>query len=61
VLESRRFGVGSVARKQALVVSEVASDGGADVFRTKLLTFLGTMNDILSSMRTEFRASGHRR
>jgi hypothetical protein len=49
------------SHKQALVVSEVASDGGADVFGTKLLTFLGTMNDILSSVRTECRASGHRR
>jgi len=34
------------------VVFEVASDGGAVVFRTKLLTFVGTMNGILSSMKT---------
>ena len=34
------------------MVFEVASDGGAVVFRTKLLTFVGTMNGILSSMKT---------
>ena len=40
------------------MVFEVASDGGALVFRTKLLTFVGTMNDILSSVKTECRGSG---
>jgi len=61
VLELWRCGAISVARKYARVVFEVASEGGADVFRTKLLTFVGTMNDIFSSVKTEYRASRHRR